>query len=267
MSGRESGDQHMQHGFFKVSAIPVKHAFFSRNWPINREYKDVDYRLGGNPIEETMANRNRAAGQLGYQLQDLKLVTQKHGNRVHIVRSQDEKITEIEADALVTDVTGVLVAVLTADCCPILLYASKPNGAPIVAAVHAGWRGAFAGVITNTVNVMHEMGAQDIQAAIGPTIAQKSYEVDKDFHRKFLGQSPQNQSFFVPNGPEHFLFDLVAYNKQQLRSLKITTIADLAVDTYSKPEEYFSYRRSCHEQKRLGLAKPIFGCQISCIGI
>jgi YfiH family protein len=256
----------MQQKFYTNSSFPAKHAFFGRNWLINGRYKGVDYRLGGNPIEETMANRRRVAEHLGYQLQDLKLVTQKHGNHVHVVRSQDEVTTEIEADALVTDVPGVLVGVLTADCCPILLYASKPNGAPIVAAIHAGWRGALAGVITNTVNLMREMGSQYIQAAIGPTIAQKSYEVDMGFYEQFLRQSPQNQSFFVPNGSEHFLFDLVAYNKQQLRSLKITTVADLSVDTYSQSEEYFSYRRSCHEQKRLGLAKPIFGCQISCIG-
>jgi polyphenol oxidase len=162
-----------------------------------------------------------------------------------------------KADALVTDRRGLLLGIVTADCAPVL-FADAEAG--VVGAAHAGWRGAHGGVIENTVAAMEKLGARAsrIAAAIGPAIAQASYEVDAPFRANF---TPDDERFFAPGRPERWQFDLAGYVAARLEQAGVGPIEDLALDTYSDEERFFSHRRSVHR------GEPNYGRQISLIGL
>lgn len=164
------------------------------------------------------------------------------------------------ADALVTDRPGLALGILTADCAPVL-FADREAG--VVAAAHAGWKGAIGGVTDSTIARMERLGAHRdrIAAAVGPCIARASYEVDEAFLRRFLDADPENERFFAAGRPEHHQFDLEAYVAHRLAAAGISRIETLGEDTYSQPDRFFSYRRSTHR------SEPDYGRQISVIGI
>jgi polyphenol oxidase len=164
------------------------------------------------------------------------------------------------ADALVTDRPGLALGILTADCAPVL-FADRDAG--VVAAAHAGWKGAIGGVTDSTIARMERLGAHRdrIAAAVGPCIARASYEVDEAFLRRFLDADPENERFFAAGRPEHHQFDLEAYVAHRLAAAGIRRIETLGEDTYSQPDRFFSYRRSTHR------SEPDYGRQISVIGI
>ncbi len=165
------------------------------------------------------------------------------------------------ADAVVTAQRGIALGIVTADCGPILFADSK---AGVIAAAHAGWRGAHGGVIENTVQAMEALGASrpDIAAAIGPTIAQESYEVDAGFRQNFTAT---DESLFVAaplrDGRERWHFDLPGYIAARLRNAGIVTAENLALDTFANSERFYSYRRSTQSQE------PNYGRQISIIAL
>jgi len=165
-----------------------------------------------------------------------------------------------EADALVTDRPGLLLGVLTADCAPVLL---ADRAAGVVGAAHAGWKGAFGGVIASTVAAMVALGARPerIAAAIGPCIAQASYEVDEGFAARFLAQAADNARFFAPGRPGHFQFDLEGYVAARLAQEGIGRIEPLGLDTYAAPERFFSFRRATHR------GEAAYGREIALIGL
>ena len=165
--------------------------------------------------------------------------------------------TPPEADALVTDRPGLLLGIVTADCAPVLLH---DQAAGVVGAAHAGWRGAHGGVIEATVSAMERLGARAdrIHAAIGPTIAQSSYEVDEGFRRQF---GPSDERYFLPGRPGHWQFDLPAYVIQRLGRAGVGAAQDLARDTYADPGRFFSFRRATHRGEDTG------GRQLSVIGL
>lgn len=164
------------------------------------------------------------------------------------------------ADALVTDRPGLALGILTADCAPVL-FADREAG--VIAAAHAGWKGAIGGVTDSTIARMERLGAHRdrIAAAVGPCIARASYEVDEAFLRRFLDADPENERFFAAGRPEHHQFDLEAYVAHRLAAAGIRRIETLGEDTYSQPDRFFSYRRSTHR------SEPDYGRQISVIGI
>jgi len=161
------------------------------------------------------------------------------------------------ADALVTDRPGMLLGVLTADCAPVLLADAE---AGVVGAAHAGWRGAHGGVIENTVAAMVALGAKRgrIAAAVGPCIAQASYEVGQDFRGQF-GES--DARFFVPSAPGHWQFDLAGYVAHGLAASGAGTIEVLGRDTYGDASTFYSFRRATH------LGETTYGRQLSLIGM
>ena len=165
-----------------------------------------------------------------------------------------------QADALVTDRKGMLLSIVTADCAPVLLADSN---AGVVGAAHAGWKGAFTGVIENTVAAMMALGARagNIAAAIGPCIAQASYEVDASFLARFTGTDAANARFFAAGRPGHWHFDLQAYVARRLEMAGITRVEPLGLDTLVAPDRFYSYRRATLR------GEPAFGRQISLIGL
>jgi polyphenol oxidase len=164
------------------------------------------------------------------------------------------------ADAIVTDRPGLALGILTADCTPVLLADAE---AGVIGAAHAGWKGAFSGVIEAALAAMERLGADRarIAAALGPVIARKSYEVDEAFLRRFAEADPENERFFTPGREGHHQFDLEAYVLARLAEAGVTRAEALGLDTYSEPKRFFSYRRSVH------LNEPTYGRQLSLIAL
>jgi YfiH family protein len=164
------------------------------------------------------------------------------------------------ADALVTDRPGLALGILTADCTPVL-FADRKAG--VIGAAHAGWKGAIGGVIDATVEAMERLGADRaaVVAAIGPTIARKSYEVDEGFFRTFIGHDAENERFFSDGRPGRHQFDLEGFVVSRLARAGVPVIEALGLDTYSDPDRFFSYRRATHR------GEPDYGRQLSLIAL
>lgn len=180
---------------------------------------------------------------------------QVHSSAVFAVTQADKALPE--GDALVTDRPGLALGIVTADCAPVLL---ADRAAGVIGAAHAGWRGALGGVLENTVAAMVSLGAEpaNIVAAIGPTIAQASYEVDKAFRDAFEAADAR---FFAPGRSGHWQFDLPAYAAHRLQCAGVGQVEDLGEDTYAQPGRFFSYRRATHR------AEAANGRQISMIAL
>ena len=164
------------------------------------------------------------------------------------------------ADALVTDRRGLLLGIVTADCAPVLL---ADRAAGVIGAAHAGWKGAAAGVTDQTIAAMEALGAQRsrIVAAVGPCIAQASYEVDRAFVDRFCTADPANRRFFADGAVGHAQFDLEDYVAARLESAGIGGVERLGRDTYPDPARFYSFRRATH------LGEPDYGRQIALIGL
>lgn len=219
----------------------MKYHFFGKDCLINRNWSNIEV------LCDNLRDKNFA-----FNYNPL-LVNQIHSNLVLVVDDVAKihgKENLPKADAIVTNIKSLPICVVTADCTPILLFDKK---AKICAAVHAGWRGAKQGIIKNTVDEMVKLGAnnKDIEAVIGPTISQDSYEVGEEFFADFIKDDENNQIFFKKAVVEgKFLFDLPFYCQARLQECKLGLIQDQKIDTYKNEEILFSYRRSFHKQEQ-----------------
>jgi YfiH family protein len=204
-------------------------------------------------------NRRRAVDAI---LPDAELATvyQVHSADAVIVNSPWPNEDRPRADAMATDRPGLLLGILTADCAPVLLADAE---AGVVGAAHAGWRGAAAGVTDSAIAAMESLGAsrERIAAAVGPCIAQPSYEVDEAFRSRFLEMDPANERFFIAESGGRPHFDLPGYVRHRLLAAGIGEVETIHLDTYADPGRFFSYRRATHRDE------PDYGRQISLIGI
>jgi YfiH family protein len=213
----------------------------------------------GDDSELIAENRRRAIAAV---LSDAQLATvhQVHSPTVVYAEQPWPQDERPHADAMVTDRPGLLLGVLTADCAPVLF---ADEGAGVVGAAHAGWRGAVGGVTDATIEAMERLGArrERIAAVVGPCIAQPSYEVDEGFRSRFEEEDSANHRFFVPGPAGKPHFDLPGYVLHRLQSAGIGRAEALDLDTYSDTDRFYSYRRSTH------LGEPSYGRQIGMIGL
>jgi YfiH family protein len=241
----------------------VRHAFFTRRGGISDgawATLNVGLRNGDAP-EHVSTNRARCTKALGYAPSSLVTARQVHGTVCLPVDAAWPVDRIPEADGLATRRPGLLLGVLTADCAPVLLADSE---AGVIGACHAGWRGALDGIIEATIERMVQLGASAtrIAAAIGPCIAQHSYEVGPEFRRRFVGADPCNERFFVRSThSDRPRFDLKGYLGERLRRSAVSRIEACAEDTCADPVHFFSFRRS----KLAGETR--FGLQLSAIGL
>ena len=190
-----------------------------------------------------VSNLNIVKKKFGKGASKIFLVNQVHSNKVIFVGKNYKHFNrKIKADAIITDQIKLPIAVLTADCVPILLYDNKKN---FVAAIHAGWKGAFRGVVNNVVKFMVKKGCKkkNIIAAIGPCISKASYNVRTDFKKKFIKENKKNEIFFKKREGIIY-FDLPGYVKYQLKLNKIMNVEMINIDTFDKKNNFFSARRS-----------------------
>jgi YfiH family protein len=212
----------------------------------------------GDDAAAVAENRARAVAAV---LPDARLVTvyQVHSADC-VVAGEWSDDARPHADALVTDQPGLLLGVVTADCAPVLL---ADRSAGVIGAAHAGWKGAVSGVTDSMIAAMEKLGAKrgNIVAAVGPCIAQPSYEVDAGFYQRFVAQDPGNAAYFVSGVPDHWQFDLERYVAERLQQAGIGAVERLGLDTYPDENAFFSFRRATHR------GEPDYGRQMSLIGL
>lgn len=210
--------------------------------------------LGSNcKIDRELLNRKnfeKKLREIGVEFDHINFVNQVHGDEILVIDSLAKAQTNqglVKADGIVTNLKKQVICVITADCAPIVLKDEKNS---VAAVVHAGWRGAFKGVIASAVFEMKNLGAEisEIKAFIGPMIHQESYQVSRDFFDESVASDAEFSRFFVDDEGEKgkFLFDLVAFVKFKLKESGVREIADLGVDTYKNYREFSSYRKNCH---------------------
>ena len=224
-------------------------------------YKSLNCGIGSKDKKRNVKkNLEIIKRKMGKKTKNIFLVHQIHSNKfIFIDKNYKFKKEKIKADAIITNQEKLPIAVLTADCVPLLLF---DNQKKMIAAIHAGWKGAFRGIIFKVIKFMLQKGCkrENIIVAIGPSIAQKNYNVQKDFKNKFIKKHKKNKIFFK-NRNNQIYFDLPNYVKSQVKFNKINKIDMSNVDTYDKKNNFFSARRS------LRLKSDDYGRNISIIMI
>jgi YfiH family protein len=227
----------------------VTHGFFGREGGVSGGIFDsLNCGFGSGDAREAVAeNRARVAAALGAK--DLLTVYQTHSPHVEVVRTPWQPGAAPRADAMVSDQPGIALGILTADCAPVL-FADTEAG--VIGAAHAGWKGAFGGVLEATLDAMRTLGAEParITAVIGPAISSASYEVGPEFYDRFIAEAADNARFFTASARAgHHLFDLPGYVGGRLKRAGVSRVADIAACTYAKEQTYFSYRRTTHRRE------------------
>lgn len=244
--------------FLTSPAIPARHGFFTRRGGVSAgPFASLNCSLSSADDRANVTeNRARVAHALGASA--LLGCTQVHGAAVATVTHAWLPGEGPRADAMVTAAPGLALGVITADCTPVLLH--DPVAA-VTGAVHAGWRGALAGVLEATVEAMQALGAKpgSIRAAIGPSIRQPSYEVGPDLRNAVLAHDPAQISFFAEGRPGHWQFDLAGYCAHRLGG--VATVDILDADTLPDEARFYSHRR-----RTLAGGGPI-GHQVSAIAL
>jgi YfiH family protein len=225
----------------------VGHAFFTRRGGVSRGlYDSLNVGVGsGDDPEAVRENRRRAALALGVSPGALVTCFQVHSACVRVADSPWD-LERPEGDGVVTSREGLVCGALAADCAPVLI---ADGTARIVAAVHAGWRGALAGVVEAAVSAMAERGGSPARmvAAVGPCIARESYEVGTDFLARFTDQRPDNARFFSPGAtPDKRQFDLPAFVLHRLALAGVGSSEWTGHDTCAGEDDFFSNRRAFH---------------------
>ncbi len=213
----------------------------------------------GEDVAIIAVNRRRAADAV-MPGADLCGVYQVHGALCVTLDAPWVEADRPQADAIVTRRRGQLLAILTADCAPVL-FADAEAG--VVGAAHAGWRGALAGVTDATIAAMERLGADRarIAAAVGPCIAQPSYEVDATLFDAFTADDPASERWFRDAAPGHWQFDLEGYVAARVAAAGVARVECLGRDTYVAVDDFYSYRRATHR------GEPAYGRQLSMIGV
>ncbi len=242
----------------------VRHGFFTREGGVSEGvYGSLNCGFGsGDETHRIVENRRRVALALASgdpAPNDVLTPSQWHSAEVKRIEAPFTTGTRPKVDSLVSTTPGVAIGVLTADCGPVL-FADNENG--VIAAAHAGWRGAIGGVLEATVREMEATGGRtgSIHAVLGPCISQSCYEVGPEFRDRFLAEDPDSDRFFmVPEDGARPRFDLAGFITGRLELLGLASVTNLGACTYSGKSRFFSFRRATHR------SEPDYGRQISAI--
>ncbi len=245
-----------------LASLPgIRHGFFTREGGVSDGiYAGLNCGLGSNDDKaRVLENRRRVAGALGARHGDVVTLYQVHGATALTVTAPADRSALPKADAVVSRTPGLAVGVLTADCTPVL-FADPVAG--VVAAAHAGWRGAVGGILEAAIAEMERQGARRaaIHAAIGPTISPEIYEVGPEFMAEVVALEAANEQYFhcpAPGARAHF--DLPGFVNGRLNRAGLAGVETAAPCTYGNKSLFFSYRRA------QGRKEGDYGRQISAI--
>ncbi len=226
-------------------ALLPRHGFFTRKGGASSGiFAGLNCGTGSSDQAEIVAiNRARVAEAMGLPVEALVSVHQVHSPDVVTVTAPLSD--KPRADAMVTATPGLALAVLTADCQPVL-FADAAAG--VIGAAHAGWKGAQGGVLEATLDAMEALGARrgKIAAVIGPCISQPAYEVGQEFFENFTDDAPETRRFFINGAGDRYLFDLPSYGLWRLREAGVGHAEWTRHCTYADPARFYSYRRTTH---------------------
>jgi YfiH family protein len=231
-----------------IADLPhIRHGFFTREGGVSGGiFASLNCGYGSGDAREAVAeNRDIVARALGRAGPELVTGFQVHGTDVATVETAWRPGDQPRIDGMVTNRRGIVLGILTADCAPVLL-ADAAHG--VIGAAHAGWKGAFAGIVEATIAAMERLGAERrrIRAAIGPCIGRDSYEVGPEFRARFVAADPASAIWFRPSArPDHALFDLAGYLGARIAALGIAGVTATGEDTAAETGRFFSYRRTC----------------------
>jgi YfiH family protein len=234
-----------------LSLPGVRHGFFTRQGGVSGGlYASLNGGQGSNDDPASVReNRGRMADALGVPRERFISCYQIHSPEVATVTEPWTRENAPRVDGMVTRERNIALAISTADCGPVLFADGK---AGVIGAAHAGWKGAFTGVLESTLDAMEALGARraDTVAVLGPMISARAYEVGPEFVARFADADADNGRFFAPSPRAgHAMFDLPAYIGARLGATGIGRFEDMALCTYSDEERFFSYRRVTHRKE------------------
>ena len=224
--------KNLKHGFFNSIGGKSKNIYKSLN--CGPGSKDLSSKVKKN-LQIVKKKINKSA-------KDIFLLHQVHSNKFIYIDDKYRLKIKPKADAIITDQKNLPIAVLTADCAPILICDNKKN---MIAAIHAGWKGAHKGIIKKVIKFMIKKGCklENITAVVGPCIAVENYEIKQDLIKKFLKKDIKNKIFFKKIKNKNY-FNLNKYIYSQLKNLKVKNIDVINKDTFNAKNNFFSARRS-----------------------
>jgi len=238
---------------------PLRHGFFTRlGGASSGIFSGLNCGTGSSDQSEAVAlNRTRVQDAMGGV--DIPLIGVHQIHSATVVTATEPFVERPKADGIVTNVPGLTLSILTADCQPVL-FADRRNH--VIGAAHAGWRGTVAGILENTVDAMVDLGAErdEIVAIIGPCISQAAYEVGQEFFDDVIASDPSLDRFFkAGDRAGKYQFDLAGFGVMKLEHSGVDHAEWINHCTYSDPKRFYSYRRSVHEKQ------ADYGRLISCI--
>ena len=222
----------LKHGFFNSVGGKSKNIYKSLNCGPGSKDNSLNIKKNLEIVRKKISNKAK----------NIFLLQQIHSNKFIYIDEKYKNIKKPKADAIITNQKYLPIAVLTADCSPILIYDNKRK---IIAAIHAGWKGAYKSIINKVIKFMIKKGCElnDMTAAVGPSISLKNYEVKKDFKNKFIKKDKKNLIFFKINKKKLY-FDLTSYIYTSLKKNGIKYIDVLKIDTFDIKHKFFSARRA-----------------------
>ena len=223
----------------------ISHGFFNKDGGVSKGiYKSLNCGAGSKDKKANIEkNLKIVKKKISKKSKEIFLVKQIHSNKfIFLNKNSNIKSRSVNADAIITEKKNFPIAILTADCVPLLIFDKRRR---MIAAIHAGWRGAYNGIIQKVIRFMLSKGCkkEDMVVAIGPSISIKSYEVKKQFKSKFIKKDKKNIKFFKSKNNKIY-FDLPGYAKKQVKLNQIENINLLNIDTFNKKNNFFSARRS-----------------------
>ncbi len=229
----------------------INHCFFSKKNGFSRGiYRSLNCGRGSKDKKKNIQkNLIFVSSKMGVSKNKLVLMQQTHSNKVVEIKINNYK-KKIKADAMISKMRGISLGVVTADCVPVILYDVKNQ---IIGCIHAGWKGAYLGIIRNTISKIKKLNSNNqIYASVGPCISQKNYEVDLEFFKKFINTSKNNRKYFIKKNNFKKLFNLRKFVTDELLKYKVK-VDQVDKDTYAQKSNFFSYRRSTKlEEKDYG---------------
>ncbi len=235
----------------------VNHGFFNKKYGFSKGiYESLNCGIGSKDNKKNIKrNLNYVKKKINSRNKNISLLFQIHSSKIFFIKKSLKQ--KIVGDALITNIRNLPIGILTADCAPILILDEKKK---IIAAVHAGWKGAYKNIVIKVLNKLINLGSnkKDIIAVIGPSIGQKNYQVGKEFKEKFLNKSMKNLTFFKSKQKKIY-FDLGKFIYFQLIGFGIKKIDVIRKDTFEKKNNFFSARRSLKKNE------PDYGRNISVI--
>ena len=220
----------------------VKHCFFSRKKGFSKGiYESLNCGRGSKDNKKNIQKNLKFVAQtMAVERAKLILMHQTHSNKVVEITKKNYKRI-IVADAMITQMRNLAIGVVTADCVPIIFC---DNRSQVAGCIHAGWKGAFSGIVESTIQKVRKLNLKNkIYASVGPCIGNKSYEVDNKFYKKFVSKSWKNKIYFKEKNKTKKLFNLRKFVTDKLLKLGVK-VDHINKDTFSEKSNFFSYRRS-----------------------